>query len=102
MAGKTSSLQAVLDAKARQANDVEEALTPAETPKPETKSKKKKKSKVKPSRESTTLIGGHFPPEVSKQLAIIAAEEGATKQALLTEALDMLFVKKGKAKIVDL
>lgn len=50
----------------------------------------------------TVLVGGHFPPAVLKQLRIIAAEDGTTNQALLEEALDLLFVKKGKAKIESL
>ncbi len=53
----------------------------------------------KPGRASTKLIGGHFAPEVSTQLRIIAAEDGTTIQNLLAEALDDLFVKKGKARI---
>ena len=51
-------------------------------------------------REKTVLIGGHFPPEVQKQLRMIAAEEGTTHQALLTEALTLLFRKKGKDIII--
>jgi len=54
----------------------------------------------KPSREKTVLIGGHFPPEVQRQLRMIAAEEGTTNQALLAEALNLLFRKKGKGAIV--
>jgi hypothetical protein len=47
----------------------------------------------------TVLVGGHFPPAVLQQLRMIAAEEGTTNQALLAEALDLLFLKKGKARI---
>ena len=54
---------------------------------------------LKPSREKTVLIGGHFPPEVQRQLRMIAAEEGTTNQALLAEALNLLFRKKGKDAI---
>lgn len=50
----------------------------------------------------TVLVGGHFPPAVLKQLRIIAAEEDTTNQALLEEALDLLFVKKGRVKIESL
>jgi len=53
----------------------------------------------KPKRSKTVLIGGHFPPEVKQQLRILAAEENTTSQALLEEALDLLFIKKGKAAI---
>ena len=49
-------------------------------------------------RQGTKLIGGHFAPEVSTQLRILAAEEGTTVQSLLGEALDDLFVKKGRSR----
>lgn len=52
-----------------------------------------------PSRTGKRLIGGHFPPEVAKHLKILAAEEETSIQALLEEALDLLFVKKGKSPI---
>ena len=58
--------------------------------------------KTKPSRSATVLVGGHFPSSVSRQLRMIAAEEGTTNQALLAEALDLLFTKKGKEKIEGL
>ena len=90
MANKPSSLQAVLER--QKAQETPRPPPQAHAPQP----------KRKPSREATTLIGGHFSPDVARQLAIIAAEEGSTKQALLTEALDLLFVKKGKSKISDL
>ena len=50
-------------------------------------------------RQGTKLIGGHFAPEVSTQLRILAAEEGTTVQNLLAEALDDLFVKKGRGRV---
>lgn len=50
-------------------------------------------------RQGTKLIGGHFPPEISTQLRILAAEEGTTVQRLLAEALDDLFVKKGRSRV---
>lgn len=59
----------------------------------------KKKVVRKKSRQDTVLIGGHFPPDVLRQLKIIAAEESTTNQALLAEALDLLFLKKGKKKM---
>lgn len=49
----------------------------------------------RPSRDGQRLIAGHFDPKVYKQLHLIAAEEGVTIQALLEEALDDLFAKKG-------
>ncbi len=61
----------------------------------------KSKAVAKLGRADTKLIGGHFAPEVSTQLRIIAAEDGTTIQRLLAEALDDLFVKKGKARIAN-
>ena len=91
---KANSLQAVLD---RQKLGTLEA--PAEA---ETDSRPRDISRVKPQRKNTVLIGGHFSPSVAKQLGILAAEEGTTKQVLLGEALDLLFVKKGKSRIRDI
>lgn len=56
--------------------------------------------RARPDREAKVLIGGHFPKPVRQQLRMIAAEEDTTTQALLEEALDLLFVKKGKGKIL--
>ncbi len=56
--------------------------------------------KGRPDRAGTVMIGGHFPRSVKQQLRMIAAEEDTTSQALLTEALNLLFVKKGKTHIV--
>lgn len=56
----------------------------------------------RPSRKGTKLVAGHFDPKVARQLRIIAAEEDTTVQALLEEALDLLFVKKGRAHIKDI
>lgn len=80
-----SRLQAALDGAGDEAPKVEA--------KPVSKTRK-------PSREKTVLIGGHFPPEVQKQLRMIAAEESTTNQALLAEALNLLFRKKGKDAIL--
>jgi hypothetical protein len=56
----------------------------------------------RPSRTGTKLVAGHFDPKVARQLRIIAAEEDTTIQSLLEEALDLLFVKKGRAHIKDI
>jgi len=45
--------------------------------------------------EETVLVGAHFPPEMAKRLRILAAEEGKTNKALIQEALNLLFKKKG-------
>ncbi|WP_155133707.1 ribbon-helix-helix domain-containing protein [Roseibium sp. RKSG952] len=41
-------------------------------------------------------------PAVAKQLRHIAVEDDTTVQALLEEALDLLFAKKGKRYVRDL
>lgn len=65
------------------------------TDKPEVKLQKS----APPSRKGTRAIGGHFPPEVARQLKILSAETDCTNQALLAEALNLLFEKHGKAPI---
>ena len=89
---KQNSLQAMLD-RAKASGEALQAPTPVEG----TNSAKS----VQGSRRGTKLIGGHFAPEVSIQLRILAAEEGATVQGLLSEALDDLFVKKGRQRIAS-
>jgi len=56
----------------------------------------------RPSRAGTRLVAGHFDPKVARQLRVIAAEEDTTVQALLEEALDLLFVRKGRARVRDM
>lgn len=89
---KSNTLQAMLD----RAKGSGEAM-PTPSPKPDISSGKPALN----GRKGTKLIGGHFSPEVSTQLRIIAAEEGTTVQSLLGEALDDLFVKKGRSRIVS-
>ncbi len=52
-----------------------------------------------PVRVGKRQIAGFWPPEVGKQLKIMAAESGTTVQALLTEALNDLFQKHRKPPI---
>ncbi len=49
---------------------------------------------VAPSRQGKTLIGGHFPPEIKRDLKIIAAKENTSIQALLDEAISALIQKR--------
>ena len=87
---KPNALQAVLD-RAKVSGDAPAAPGPAVAAPP-----------AKPAssgRQGTKLIGGHFAPEVSTQLRILAAEEETTVQNLLAEALDDLFVKKGRGRV---
>jgi hypothetical protein len=53
-------------------------------------------SKRRPAREGKKGILGHFSPELSRALNIMAIEEGATVQALMGEAFDLLMRARGK------
>jgi len=53
----------------------------------------------RPSREGKRLIGGHFEPEVSKQLKLLAIELDTSVQECLREALNDYFIKKQKSPI---
>lgn len=56
---------------------------------------------ARPSRKSTKHVGGYFDPAVSKQLRQIALEEDSSVQALLGEAIDMLFQSRRKPMIAS-
>ena len=55
--------------------------------------------KKAPSRRKRSQIAAYFPPEVHRQLRILGAEEDKTIQALLGEALDLLFHEYRKPTI---
>jgi len=101
-----NSLQAVLE---RQAATTEPEIKSAKAksqPKSEPKSVVKLEAEPKvekfyrPSRDGRRFLGGHFDPKVVRQMKMLAAEEDTTTQALLEEAIDMLFVKKGRGRII--
>jgi len=96
-AAPRNSLQAVLDRQA--ATPPVEELAAPDKKVPPSRSEPKAEKFFRPSREGRKLIAGHFPPKTAKQLKILAAEEDTTVQALLEEALELLFVKKGRAAI---
>jgi hypothetical protein len=52
-----------------------------------------------PSRQGKKALTGYFDPEVLKQLKVMALADDTTVQALLTEALNDLFKKRGKPHI---
>lgn len=96
MTARKNSLQAVLE---RQAKTEPPAPTiTASTPDLVPSSDKPTKFH-RPSREGRKLVAGHFDPKVAKQLKLIAAEDDTTVQALLEEALNLLFVKKGRGVV---
>jgi len=57
------------------------------------------KSKKPPSRMNTKAITGHFDPNVSKQLKMLAVTQDSSIQELLREAINDLFTKHGKNPI---
>lgn len=89
-------LQAVLDHAARQASTAPPPRT-AEPAKPRRKAavvEDKEKGRAR-----TILVGAHLPPQYNKQLRLLAAEEETQVNTLIREALDLLFIKKGKGRI---
>ena len=55
----------------------------------------------RPVRDGRRFMGGHFEPNVLKQMKWLAVEEDTTTQKLLEEAIDLLFLKKGRGKIIN-
>jgi hypothetical protein len=55
----------------------------------------------RPVRDGRRFMGGHFEPKVLKQMKWLAVEEDTTTQKLLEEAIDLLFLKKGRGKIIN-
>jgi hypothetical protein len=94
MSAQPNSLQAVLD---RQAH-IAKPPTPAAPRRrlPELDHESNTGKFYRPSRDGQRLIAGHFDPKIAKQLKLLAAEEDTTVQALLEEALNLLFLKKGQ------
>lgn len=109
-----NALQAVLDKASRESTPNEPL---AAAPEPNQKSSPRQKRLTakavvtsdgdegkfhRPVRDGRRFVGAHFPPEVARQIRLIAAEDDTTIQALLEEAIDLLFVKKGRSKISTL
>ncbi len=97
MSARPSSLQAVLERQAAAPAAPSPAVPPT-VPAPAPAAKPEKF--YRPSRDGRRFLGGHFAPNVVRQMKMLAAEEDTTTQALLEEALDLLFVKKGRGKII--
>ncbi len=88
---RANSLQAVLSREAASPEMATKVLQPAATAQPE--------KFYRPSRDGRRFLGGHFDPKVVRQMKLIAVEEDTTTQALLEEAVDLLFVKKGRSRM---
>ncbi len=89
---RINSLQAVLSREA--------AVEPTPAAASAVPAAPKQEKFFRPSRDGRRFLGGHFDPKVVRQMKMLAVEEDTTTQALLEEALDMLFVKKGRGKII--
>lgn len=94
MAGK-NSMQAILDRQQAANTDAQ----PVQAAPPEADQAPRAVRFTRPVREGKKFIGGHFTPGVAKQLRLLAAEDETTTQALLEEALELLFIKKGKGSL---
>lgn len=94
-----NAMQAVLDRAASAAPPTPAARPAIRRPKEPADPKPEAAFTVRPSRRNTRLIGGHFPPEIGRQLRILAAEEDTTVQALLEEAINLLLAKKARGAI---
>ena len=70
------------------------AALKSRAPAPETPAPVRSSSASKPGGKRKH-VGGYFPPAVAKQLRLLASEEETTLQGLLTEALTLLFDKRG-------
>lgn len=56
----------------------------------------------RPGREDKQLVAGHFPRPIAKQLRLLAVENDTTVQALLEQAIDLLFEKQGRPRVAEL
>lgn len=91
-----NAMQAVLDRAAHPEPALSPALPAIRKPRAAPAAKPDAPSFDRPSRRNTRLIGGHFPPEIGRQLRMLAAEEDTTIQALLEEAINLLLAKKAR------
>jgi hypothetical protein len=96
-----NSLQAVLEQQARKAPPPLVPKEPRVAPKKQAVARDEAQPEkfYRPSRDGRKLIAGHFDPRVAKQLKLLAVEEDTTVQALLEEALNLLFLKKGRDRV---
>lgn len=96
MPAKPNALQAVLERQARGTEPPPAPQAVAET----AASGEDRPRFQRPSREGKRLVAAHVDPKIAKQLKLLAAEDDTTVQALLEEALDLLFIKKGRGPLI--
>ena len=73
-----------------------------ETPAELTATTESRRLHFRPGREGKSNVTGYFPPEVKRQLRLLAAEHDTTIQNLLAEALNDLFAKNGRPEVAPL
>ena len=93
MAKKTADLRQAMLSSSEPAGQVQPSLDEARPP------EDSRPRQVRAGREGKSNITGYFPPEVKKQLRLLAAEQDTTIQNLLAEALNDLFAKNGKPEL---
>jgi hypothetical protein len=94
-----NALQAVLERQARETK-AEQPAPAAQERAGEAASPALEPKYSRTSRTGRKPVAGHFDLKVAKQLKLLAAEEEPTIQALLEEALDLLFMKT-RAKVIS-
>lgn len=97
MAKKTSLTEAMQVANGRTSQNLQTA-TITESPGQESFAKKIL-DHSRPCRNGKRVVAGYFDKAVSKQLRQIALDEDTSLQDLLREAINDLFVKRGKPPI---
>jgi len=114
----TNALQAVLDRAAQQPEPEKATAREPATPAPQARERSAPRTHARvaekparqtepsksyrPVRDGKRFVGAHFHPDVARQLKVLAAEDNTTIQELLEQAVDLLFVKSGRAKIAEL
>ena len=73
-------------------SDFASALSKNQSPSPDPPADSRRPVSPKSKRKH---VGGYFEPEVARRLRILASEEDTTVQELLTEALRLMFKKRG-------
>lgn len=73
-------------------NPLKDALLATAAPPPTSPARPKDTSPAPPRQK---LVGARFPEEVHRQVRVLAASEGTTVHAIIAEALNDLFTKRG-------
>ena len=91
MTARPNALQAVLDRTAApKPKEPERKPVPPSPPKA-----------AKTYREGRKLVSAHVPANVHRQLRLLAVDEDTDQQHLIEEALQLLFIKKGRGPVVS-